>query len=417
MTVEYITSRNMISLIYETMRAMNVSVAHHSVRVGYIMAKLLEGRGSYEKYEIADFMILSMLHDIGAYKTDDVRKQLTYEAKRTLPHSIYGYLFLKYLSPFQERSKMILYHHMDYTKTKDLDYRYRFELELLKIAEMMDIWYKAFGDKFEYSMINKYSGTKFDPEAVALMEKVIEEDDFLEKIKNNTFGEEVDEYEDYVLLSDDEKEKYLKMLMYCTGLRDEEMVTETISVISVSRELARKLNMNENDKNEVYYAALLHDIGMLAIPSQLLNAPRNLNEEEKNLIKTHVEVMEKMLEGKISESIIKIAAAHHERFDGSGYPRGLKASYMTNKDAVLQLSEYVVNAMREKPYRRAYTKKEITENLNNGIISGRYEAIVTDTFMKHYDDIIEIAEDKADMALVMYQKLLRNYKQVYNSLA
>jgi Response regulator containing a CheY-like receiver domain and an HD-GYP domain len=381
------------------------------------MAKLLEGRGSYEKYEIADFMILSMLHDIGAYKTDDVRKQLTYEAKRTLPHSIYGYLFLKYLSPFQERSKMILYHHMDYTKTKDLDYRYRFELELLKIAEMMDIWYKAFGDKFEYSMINKYSGTKFDPEAVALMEKVIEEDDFLEKIKNNTFGEEVDEYEDYVLLSDDEKEKYLKMLMYCTGLRDEEMVTETISVISVSRELARKLNMNENDKNEVYYAALLHDIGMLAIPSQLLNAPRNLNEEEKNLIKTHVEVMEKMLEGKISESIIKIAATHHERFDGSGYPRGLKASYMTNKDAVLQLSEYVVNAMREKPYRRAYTKKEITENLNNGIISGRYEAIVTDTFMKHYDDIIEIAEDKADMALVMYQKLLRNYKQVYNSLA
>ena len=417
MTVEYITSRNMISLIYETMRAMNVSVAHHSVRVGYIMAKLLEGRGSYEKYEIADFMILSMLHDIGAYKTDDVRKQLTYEAKRTLPHSIYGYLFLKYLSPFQERSKMILYHHMDYTKTKDLDYRYRFELELLKIAEMMDIWYKAFGDKFEYSMINKYSGTKFDPEAVALMEKVIEEDDFLEKIKNNTFGEEVDEYEDYVLLSDDEKEKYLKMLMYCTGLRDEEMVTETISVISVSRELARKLNMNETDKNEVYYAALLHDIGMLAIPSQLLNAPRNLNEEEKNLIKTHVEVMEKMLEGKISESIIKIAATHHERFDGSGYPRGLKASYMTNKDAVLQLSEYVVNAMREKPYRRAYTKKEITENLNNGIISGRYEAIVTDTFMKHYDDIIEIAEDKADMALVMYQKLLRNYKQVYNSLA
>ncbi|MDE7207580.1 MAG: HD domain-containing protein, partial [Lachnospiraceae bacterium] len=389
----------------------------HSVRVGYIMAKILEGRGSYEKYEIADFMILAMLHDIGAYKTDDVRKQLTYEAKRTLPHSIYGYLFLKYLSPFEERSKIILYHHMDYTKTKELDYRYRFELEVLKIAEMMDIWYKAFGDKFEYSMINKYSGTKFDPEVVALLDEVIKEDDFLEKIRNNTFGEEVDEYEDYVLLSDNEKEKYLKMLMYCTGLRDEEMVSETISVISVSRELVRKMNMNENDKNEVYYAALLHDIGMLAIPSQLLNAPRNLNEEEKNLIKTHVEIMEKMLEGKISENIIKIAAAHHERFDGSGYPKGLKASFMTNKDAILQISEYVVNAMKEKPYRRAYTKKEIIDNLNNGIITGRYEAIVTDTFMKYYDDIIEIAEDKADMAMVMYQKLLRNYKQVYNSLA
>lgn len=416
MAVEYITSRNMINLVYETMRVMNIGAAHHSMRVSYIMAKLLECRGVYEKYEIADFMILAMMHDIGAYKTDDVRKQLTYEAKNPLPHSVYGYLFLKYLSPFEEQSRMILYHHMDYAKTKDLDYRYRFELEILKVAEMMDIWYKAFGDKFEYSMIDKYSGTKFDPRAVELFKKALEKDDFFEKIKNDSFQEEFDQYLDYVLLSDNEKEKYLKMLMYFTGLRNETMVSETIATIAVSRELVRKLKLSENDKNEIYYAALLHDIGMLAIPSQLVDAPRSLNEEEKNLIKTHVEIMEKMLEGKISESIIKIAAAHHERFDGSGYPKALKASYMSSKDAILQLSEYVVNAMEEKPYRRAYTRQEIIDSLNTGIISGKYDAIVADTFMKNYDDIMDLAADKANAALVTYQKLLRNYKQVYKSL-
>lgn len=416
MAVEYITSRNMINLIYETMRIMNIGVAHHSMRVSYIVAKLLECRGSYEKYEIADFMILAMMHDIGAYKTDDVRKHLTYEAKKPLPHSVYGYLFLKYLSPFEEQSRMILYHHMDYVKTKDLDYRYRFELEILKVAEMMDTWYNAFGDKFECSMINKYSGTKFDPNVVALLEEALEKEDFFEKIKNDSFQEEFDGYLDYVLLSDNEKEKYLKILMYFTGLRNESMVSETIATIAVSRELVRKLKLSENDKNEVYYAALLHDIGMLAIPSQLVDAPRNLNEEEKNLIKTHVEIMEKMLEGKISKNIIKIAAAHHERFDGSGYPKALKASYMSNKDAILQLSEHVVNAMAEKPYRRAYTKQEIIDSLNTGIISGKYDAIVADTFMKNYDDIMNLAADKANAALVTYQKLLRNYKQVYKSL-
>lgn len=416
MAVEYITSRNMINLIYETMRIMNIGVAHHSMRVSYIMAKLLECRGSYEKYEIADFMILAMMHDIGAYKTDDVRKQLTYEAKKPLPHSVYGYLFLKYLSPFEEQSRMILYHHMDYAKTKDLDYRYRFELEVLKVAEMMDIWYKAFGEKFECSMIKKYAGTKFDPTVVGLLEEALQKDDFFEKIKNDSFKEEFDQYLDFVLLSDSEKEKYLKMLMYFTGLRNETMVSETIATIAVSRELVRKLKLSENDKSEVYYAALLHDIGMLAIPSQLVDAPRSLNEEEKNLIKTHVEIMEKMLEGKISKSIIKIAAAHHERFDGSGYPKALKASAMSNKDAILQLSEYVVNAMEEKPYRRAYTKQEIVDSINTGIISGRYDAIVADTFMKNYDDIMNLASDKANAALVTYQKLLRNYKQVYKSL-
>ena len=107
MAVEYITSRNMVDLIYETLRLMNKPMAHHCMRVSYIMAKMLETYGTYEKYEIADLMVLALLHDIGAYKTDDVRKQLTFEAKNPIPHSVYGYLFLKYLSPLDEQSKMV----------------------------------------------------------------------------------------------------------------------------------------------------------------------------------------------------------------------------------------------------------------------------------------------------------------------
>lgn len=417
MVVEYITSRNLIKLIYETMRAMNKSAAHHGMRVSYIMAKLLEMKKSYEKYEIADLMILAMLHDIGAFKTDDVRKQLTYEAKKTLPHSVYGYLFLKYLSPFGEQSKMVLYHHMDYSDMENIEFRYKSELEVLKMAEMIDIWNKAFGDKFDCGMIEKYSGTKFDPDIVDLVKRACDEEKLLEKLRNKDYKAELDQYLDYALLSDGEKDQYLKMLMYFTGLRNESMVAETIATISMCRELGKKLDLNEHERNEVYYAALLHDIGMLAIPEQLVAAPRNLAEEEKNLIKTHVEKMRQMLEDKIQQNVITIACAHHERFDGNGYPKGLHANFMTRKDAILQISEYVVNAMEEKPYRRAFTKEEIEAEINNGMLEGRYEPVVANTLLKNFDDILELAQDKADIALVTYQKLLRNYKQVYSSLA
>ena len=72
--------------------------------------------------------------------------------------------------------------------------------------------------------------------------------------------------------------------------------------------------------------------------------------------------------------------------------------------------------MEPKPYRPAHTKEEIIEDLNAGIISGKYEAIVADTFLKNYDEIMEKAAQRADAALVTHQKLLRNYKQVYKSL-
>lgn len=417
MAVEYITSRNMADLIYETVRLMNKSMAHHGMRVSYIMSKMLETQNTYEKYEIADYMVLALLHDIGAIKTDDVRKPLTYEAKNSTPHSVYGYLFLRYLSPLEEQSKMILYHHMDYSKTKDMDYRYRFEMEVLKVAEIMDIWQRSFGAKFDYKLIDKYSGTKLDPRVCQLLAKTVQEHDIFTKIGDSSYKEEYSESLDYILLSDIEKEKYLKMLMYCTGLKEEQMVSETVATIYVCRELGRKLKLSELDKNEVYYAAMLHDIGMLAIPSELLDAPRTLSEEEKNLIKTHVDIMEKTLDQKLSKEIIRIAAGHHERFDGSGYPRGLKASVMGEKEAILQISEQVVNSMEAKPYREAYTKEEIIDDLNNGIISGKYDGIVTDTFLKYYDEIMDKAKQKAEMALVTHQKLQRNYNQVYSSLS
>lgn len=416
MAVEYITSRNMADLIYETIRLMNKPMAHHCMRVSYIMSKMLETKGTYEKYEIADFMMLALLHDIGAFKTDDVRMQLTFEAKNPLPHAVYGYLFLKYLSPLDEQSKIVLYHHTDYSKTKDMDYRYRFEMEVLKVAEMAEIWQRSFGPKFEHSLISKYGGTRFDPAACKLLAEADEKFDIFTKIRNHTYREEYGQSLEYILLSDGEKEKYLKMLMYCTGLKDEQSVSETVATMYVCRELGRKLKLSELDKNEVYYAALLHDIGMLALPVELLNAPRVFSEEEKNLIKTHVEIMEKTLENKLSAKIIRIAAAHHERFDGNGYPKALKASVMGKKEAILQISEHVVNSMEPKPYRPAHTKDEIINDLNDGIISGKYEAIVADTFLKNYDEIMDKAKQKAETALITHQKLLRNYNQVYKSL-
>lgn len=415
MTIEYITSKNLFLLICNTLNLMNPSLVKHGKRVSYIMSKMLECKGGYEKFEIADFMLLGVLHDIGAYKTDDVRKPLTYEAKNPLPHSIYGYLFLKYLSPLTEQSKMILYHHIDTAKIKNIEYAYLDETEILKVAEIMDIWLKAFGDKFDYRLIEKYSGKKFSSGAIRLMYEAVEKFDIFTKITDGTYEQEFEESIDYILLSDEEKDKYLRMLMYCTGLKDESLVANTIATICVSRELASKMKISEMDKNEIYYAALLHDIGMLTIPKNLLDAPRKLKEEEINLIRTHVETSMDAIGTKLSKSIAEIVAAHHERFDGSGYPKGLKGGSMNEKQAILQISEAVVNMSAEKPYRKALTKEEIVNDINLGIINGKYEGIVADTLLKNYDEIMIKAFEKAKSTLVTHQKLKRNSEQVYRN--
>lgn len=415
MAIEYITSKNLFYLICDTLKLMDESLIKHGTRVSYIMSKMLECKGGYEKFEIADFMLLGVLHDIGAYKTDNVRKQLTYEAKNPMPHSIYGYLFLKYLSPLEEQSKMILYHHVDTDKLQDVDYQYKPETEILKVAEIMDIWHTAFGEKFDYHMIERYIGTKFDKRACELLYQAVEQYDIFNKLTDNSYHNEFEESVEYVLLSDEEKEKYLRMLMYTTGLKKESMVADTIEIIYVCKEIGRKMQLSEMDSAEIYYAALVHDIGMLVIPEDIIDAPRKLEDAEKNLIHTHVELMHKAIEGKFSQNIVDIAVAHHERFDGSGYPKGLKGSGMNTKQAILQTAETVVSMINDKPYRKAYNKEDIMEELNNGIVSGKYDGVVADTFLRYYDEIVEKAFQKAQVTLTTHQRLLRNYEQVYKN--
>jgi len=82
--------------------------------------------------------------------------------------------------------------------------------------------------------------------------------------------------------------------------------------------------------------------------------------------------------------------------------------------AILQVSENVVQMAQKKAYREAFTKDEIINYLTESIVSGHFDGVVTDTLLKHYDEIMDKASEKAKSALVTHQKLQQQYEQVYN---
>lgn len=94
-------------------------------------------------------------------------------------------------------------------------------------------------------------------------------------------------------------------------------------VADYSKMIAAALGENEEQQMEVYYAALLHDIGKIGIPDTIINKPEKLNDEEYAIIKTHPDIGSQILSSISSMDNIAIGArGHHERFDGSGYPDG-----------------------------------------------------------------------------------------------
>lgn len=107
--------------------------------------------------------------------------------------------------------------------------------------------------------------------------------------------------------------------------KDEYTNGHSIRVGYYSKLIAQNLNMKEDEVDNIYYIALLHDIGKIAIPDSILNKPGRLTDEEFAVMKSHTTRGAKILKGiSTIPQIVEGAKSHHEKYDGSGYPEGLK---------------------------------------------------------------------------------------------
>lgn len=409
--MDIISSKEICKLICDTLGLLDKRPVQHGERTSYILYKLLQDSRKYERYQIADFAFIASLHDIGAYRTDDLNDSLKYESKEYLRHSVYGYLIMKNLSPCEDLSKIILYHHTDYTQAMNINYEYSEIAMLLHLAEMIDIYQKAMGPKFSLNMINKYADTKFSKKSLERLNMMESKYDITKHIKDESYLEEMDTIRKYLVFNKQDNKKLLDLLIYCLGLRSEYATTDTFACVTICRELAKKLTLTDEDANILYYAAVVHDIGMMAIPSDILDAPRKLKDEEVQLIRSHVECAGIILRGKMKQNVMDVALAHHERFDGSGYPHKMTVSTMTMPMAVLQVADTVSALIGDRNYRIKRTKNDVCSLLREEARRGHFHNNVVEVLIENYDTIMEAVRKEGDEVRLMQQKLHQQYNQ------
>lgn len=414
--MEYIHSKDIFLLMRDTLKLIDRKSMDHGSRVAYYLYKMLECKGGYEKFELADFVFLASLHDVGAYKTENLKDMLQYEFKETMAHSVYGYLVFKYLSPLSELAKVILYHHMDYSQLQGMDFEYKDITACLNIAEKVDIYATILGDKFDVNRFKKHIGTILSKESFDLFIETIEKYDVINKVQSGDYKTELDEIAEYMIFTNADKKKSLEMLMYTQGFKEESLVFNAVTCTCIAEILGQKAGLNELEREQLYYGTLLHDIGMLAIPSGIMDAPRNLTPEEYKKVKMHVLLAEKVLKNRMAEEVAGIVATHHERGDGSGYPRGLKEAQMNRSQWILQLADSVSALLAEKTYRPALGRDEMRMLLRKEAEQGKYNNMIVNLFLDGQSEIMDYVQTRVEKTLVTYRKLNQQYRKVSKKL-
>lgn len=165
-----------------------------------------------------------------------------------------------------------------------------------------------------------------------------------------------------------------------------ERVAGYCSRIAYQLKKMRKIRNWGEFQNDLRIAALLHDIGKIGISEKILNKRSSLNEKEWEVIKTHPLVGEEILSPiKDLKEVVLGVKHHHERYDGKGYPYGLKGRKIPLIARVISVADAYDAMVSQRPYRRAFAKKEAIEIIKKNSAS-QFHPTIVEAFLKSIGD-------------------------------
>lgn len=139
------------------------------------------------------------------------------------------------------------------------------------------------------------------------------------------------------------------------------------NMVSIAIEIGKKLNIPEKELENLKHAAILHDLGKIGIPDKILHKKGKLNEKELKKIRTHPQIGAEIIRSvHFLSEVVPIVLHHHERFDGLGYSSGLKGRDILLGARIIAVADVYQALVSDRPYRKAYSKKEALKIIQEG---------------------------------------------------
>lgn len=168
-------------------------------------------------------------------------------------------------------------------------------------------------------------------------------------------------------------------------LRDRGTTGHSQRVVDLTLRLAHLMNVEDSQLEHIRRGALLHDIGKMAIPDEILRKPGPLTDAEWEIMRQHPNHAAQMLRGiSFLEPAIDIPRHHHERWDGTGYPRGLKGEEIPIAARIFSVIDAWDSVLSDRPYRKAQTEPEALMILQEGR-GTQFDPQVVDAFLEMLD--------------------------------
>jgi len=188
------------------------------------------------------------------------------------------------------------------------------------------------------------------------------------------------------------EEEVIHRLSKAAEYRDPETGGHIKRMSWYSKHIASQLGFSLAEQSLVLEAAPMHDIGKVGIPDAILLKPARLTESEFSLMKEHAVIGYKILNGSASRLMqtgAEIALSHHEKYDGSGYPNGLKGDEISIYGRIIAVADVFDALTTERPYKKAWSVEDAVAYLQKN--KGKhFDPLCVEAFLTSWEQVVEI---------------------------
>ncbi|MDR2869187.1 MAG: HD domain-containing protein [Deferribacteraceae bacterium] len=397
---------DMFEIMSNTLSYVEPRLMNHGKRVANLTFKMLKALGYSKDSQIRKICVAALLHDIGAYKTEEIEKLVVVDKHSPWDHSIYSYLFLKYFSPLKQMAAAVLFHHAPYNILAELepDAELRQIAQIIFIADRADILSQSGADTQRFNQyFEQRRGTVFCPELLDVLFSIeLSFDDDSEYIQ---LMQELSLNHEQVL-------GYLKMTVSSIDYRSRHTVNHTIGTEKASELLATLAGLDAATVEQIQIGAMVHDLGKTGVPIDILESNKRLSPEEMDIMKTHINLTHTILKGHISEEILNIASRHHEKLNGQGYVLGLNADELSLPERILAVADVFSALYGVRSYKKSLPADEIKSillSMKDEHLDGRIVQLAVD----NYDSITAEIDRASAPLFAAYDNMQNEYVELH----
>jgi HD-GYP domain-containing protein (c-di-GMP phosphodiesterase class II) len=404
---------NLVSPLAKTFDLMNPAVGDHCLRVAYLSMRLAEEL-EWPAWRRREAAIAGALHDIGAFSLAERLDMLEFETTDQGIHARAGYILLREFKPFDRVAETVLHHHLRWGNGQGERADGSPVPEASHLVHLADRTAVLFHKNDPVlgqipgirASILERSGSWFVPAYVDALLRLFDRDYIWLEISSGAMGDSLRLSLGMETIDTDIREflDFSRLVCRIIDFKSEFTATHSSGVAAVGQSLATLVGFSRQECLMFQIAAYLHDLGKLAIPSEILEKRERLTQAEWGVMRTHAFYTYQILNPiEVLNLVASWSSLHQERLDGSGYPFHIGEDDLPLGARLMAVADVFTAITENRPYRKGMTREEAIGVLHGMAAKKELDARLISLLETNFDAIQRAREEAQAQAVLEYE--------------